>query len=122
MGAQRIPIDPDVGIPDLVHRLTDDSKRLMRDEVRLAKLEIKDHVGRGGHGVLWLAVAFGIGVIAMVAFTLCLATLIGRRLRLAVSFPPSSPVSMKPLTFRVKPQAAARAGPVDVVASGPSVA
>jgi hypothetical protein len=78
MGAQRIPIDPDVGIPDLVHRLTDDSKRLMRDEVRLAKLEIKDHVGRGGHGVLWLAVAFGIGVIAMVAFTLCLATLIGR--------------------------------------------
>jgi hypothetical protein len=78
MGAQRIPIDPDVGIPDLVRRLGDDSKRLVRGEVHLAKLEIKDNVKRSGHGVLWLAVAFGIGVIALVAFTLFLATLIGR--------------------------------------------
>jgi len=78
MGAQRIPVDPDVGIPDLVRRLGDDSKRLVRGEVRLAKLEIKDNVKRGGHGVLWLAVAFGISVIAMVALTLFLVTLIGR--------------------------------------------
>jgi hypothetical protein len=78
MGAQRIPIDPDVGIPDLVRRLGDDSKRLMRDEVRLAKLETQDNVRRAGHGVLWLAVAFGCGVVAMVALTLFLATLIGR--------------------------------------------
>jgi hypothetical protein len=78
MGAQRIPIDPDVGIPDLVRRLGDDSKRLMTDEVRLAKLEVRDNVQRGGHGVLWLVVAFGCGVVAMVAFTLFFATLIGR--------------------------------------------
>lgn len=78
MDAQRIPMDPDVGIPDLVRRLGDDSKRLARDEARLAKLEIRDNVKRSGHGVLWLAVAFGIGVVAMVAFTLFLVTLIGR--------------------------------------------
>jgi hypothetical protein len=78
MGAQRIPIDPDVGIPDLVRRLGDDSKRLMTDEVRLAKLEVRDNVKRSGHGVLWLVVAFGCGVVAMVALTLFLATLIGR--------------------------------------------
>jgi ABC-type polysaccharide/polyol phosphate export permease len=78
MGAQRMPVDPDVGIPDLVRRLGDDSKRLVTDEVRLAKLEMQDNVQRGGHGVLWLAVAFGIGVVAMVAFTLFFATLIGR--------------------------------------------
>jgi len=78
MGAPRIPVDPDTGIPDLVRRLSDDSKRLVRGEVRLAKLEIKDNVKRSGHGVLWLAVAFGISIIAMVAFTLFLATLIGR--------------------------------------------
>ena len=78
MGAQRIPVDPDVGIPDLVRRLGDDSKRLVRGEVRLAKLEIKDNVKRTGHGVLWLAIAFGISVIAMVALTLFLVTLIGR--------------------------------------------
>jgi hypothetical protein len=78
MGVQRMPVDPDVGIPDLVRRLGDDSKRLAGDEVRLAKLEMKEGVERAGHGMLWLAVAFGIGVVALVAFTLFAATLIGR--------------------------------------------
>jgi uncharacterized membrane protein YqjE len=78
MGAQRMPVDPDTGIPDLIHRLGDDSKRLMSDEVRLAKLEMKDNVARAGKGVLWLGISFGIGVVALVAFTLLLSTLIGR--------------------------------------------
>jgi hypothetical protein len=78
MAAQRMPIDPDVGIPDLVRRLGDDSKRLITDEVRLAKLEVRDNVKRSGRGVLWLAVAFGVSVVAMVAFTLFLTTIIGR--------------------------------------------
>lgn len=78
MGVQRMPVDPDIGIPDLVRRLGDDSKRLAGDEVRLAKLEMKEAVERAGHGTLWLAVAFGIGVVAMVALTLFVATLIGR--------------------------------------------
>lgn len=78
MAVQRMFVDPDAGIPDLVRRLGDDSKRLLRDEVRLAKLETKDSLERGGHGALWLAVAFGVSVVAMVAFTICLATLIGR--------------------------------------------
>jgi hypothetical protein len=78
MGAQRMPVDPDAGIPDLIHRLGDDSKRLMADEVRLAKLEMKDNVARAGKGALWMGVAFGIGVVALVALTLVLSTLIGR--------------------------------------------
>lgn len=78
MGAQRIPVDPDAGIPDLVRRLGDDSKRLMTDEVRLAKLEMKENIEQAGKGTLWLGAAFGIGVVAMVAFTLLVATLIGR--------------------------------------------
>jgi len=78
MGVQRIPIDPDVGIPDLVRRLGDDSKRLLSDEVRLAKLETHDSVKTGGRGVMWLAIALGVGVVAMAAFTLFIATLIGR--------------------------------------------
>jgi putative superfamily III holin-X len=78
MGVNRMPVDPDAGIPDLIHRLGDDSKRLMGDEVRLAKLEVKDNVKRGGKGVMWLGMAFGVGVVAMVFFTLMLATLIGR--------------------------------------------
>ncbi len=70
--------DPDAGIPDLVRRLADDGKRLMSDEIRLAKIETKENVKRAGRGGLRLGVAFGIGVVAIVAMTLVLVTLIGR--------------------------------------------
>jgi len=70
--------DPDAGIPDLVRRLADDSKRLMRDEVRLAKLETGEAIHNGARGALWLGLAFGAGVVALVALTIMLATLIGR--------------------------------------------
>jgi hypothetical protein len=75
---ERIPTDPDTGIPDLIRQLGDDSKRLVADEVRLAKLEMKESVQRAGRGAVQLAVAFGIGVVMLVAFTVFLATLIGR--------------------------------------------
>ncbi len=71
-------IDPDAGIPDLVRRLTDDSKRLVSDEVRLAKLEIGENLHAGARGALWLTLAFGVGVVGLVGMTIFLATLIGR--------------------------------------------
>jgi hypothetical protein len=73
-----MPVDPDVGIPDLISRLGDDSKRLLADEVRLAKLELKDNLQQGAKGAMWLGISFGVGVVVMVAFTLFIATLIGR--------------------------------------------
>ena len=73
-----IPTDPDPGIPDLVRRLADDSKRLVTDEVRLARIEAKDSLRRATRGVLWLSVAFGVSVVMFVALTLFLVTLIGR--------------------------------------------
>jgi hypothetical protein len=76
--ARPIVSEPDTGIPDLIRRLTDDSKRLVTDEVQLAKLETKDSLHRAGRGVLWLVLAFGAGVIALVALTILLATLIGQ--------------------------------------------
>jgi hypothetical protein len=75
---QQIRIDPDVGIPDLIRRLTDDSKRLATGEVRLAKLEIGESIRTGARGTLWLAVAFGAGVIAATALTIALVAIIGR--------------------------------------------
>lgn len=78
MGVQRMPVDPNSGIPDLISRLGDDSKRLMRDEVQLAKLELRDSLKRSTRGAMWLGVAFGIGVVALVALTLLVTTLIGR--------------------------------------------
>lgn len=73
-----VPVDPDAGIPDLIRRLTDDSKRLASDEARLAKLEMKSAIRRTAGGALWLGLAFGAGVVALVAITIFLAALLGR--------------------------------------------
>lgn len=78
MAANPLHIDPDVGIPDLIRRLSDDGKRLVSDEIRLAKIETKENVKAAGRGGVRLALAFGIGVVAMVAMTLLMITLIGR--------------------------------------------
>lgn len=71
-------VDPNIGIPDLIHRLTDDSKRLVGDEIRLAKLEMSENVHAGARGALWLTLAFGAGVVGLVGLTLFVATAIGR--------------------------------------------
>jgi hypothetical protein len=73
-----VVIDPETGIPDLIRRLTDDSKRLVTDEVQLAKLEAKDSLHRAARGGLWLALAFGVSIVMLVALTVFVATLIGR--------------------------------------------
>ena len=78
MTARPIVTDPDTGIPDLIRRLSDDSKRLVTDEVQLAKLETKDSLHRATRGVLWMTLAFGAGVIMLVALTILMATLLGR--------------------------------------------
>lgn len=78
MAVGRFPVGPDAAIPDLIHRLGDDSKRLVTDEVQLARLEITESVQVAGRGAMWLGVSFGAGVVALVAATLLLVTLIGR--------------------------------------------
>ena len=78
MTARPIVTDPDTGIPDLIRRLSDDSKRLVTDEVQLAKLETKESLHRATRGMLWMALAFGAAVIMLVALTILFATLLGR--------------------------------------------
>ena len=78
MAATRARVEPDATIGDLIRRLTDDSKRLVRNEIRLAKLEMGENLRAGARGVMWLALAFGIGVIALTALTIALAAGIGR--------------------------------------------
>lgn len=70
--------DPDAGIPDLIRRLTADSKRLATNEVRLARIEATDSLHRASRGVLWMALAFGAGTVMSVSLTIFLVTLIGR--------------------------------------------
>ena len=73
----QVPIDPDAGIPDLIRRLTDDSKRLASDEVRLAKLELGQNIRSGARGALWLSLAFGVGTVTLVALTVGLIAAVG---------------------------------------------
>lgn len=76
--AQRVPLDFDPGFAPLIKQLKDDSKRLLSDEVRLAKLETIENVHRAAKGALWMGAALGVSIVALVAGTLLLATLIGR--------------------------------------------
>lgn len=78
MTAQSVTTDPDTGIPDLIRRLSHDSKRLVTSEVRLAKIEARDSLHRAARGVLWMSLAFGVSIVMLVALTLFLVTLIGR--------------------------------------------
>lgn len=65
-------------VGQLVDSFTDDARQLFKAEVRLARLETSESMTRAGRGSLWLAVAFSVTVVALVAFTLFLATLMGR--------------------------------------------
>lgn len=78
MTARPIITDPDTGIPDLIRRLTDDSKRLVTDEVQLAKIEAKESLHRATRGALWMVLAFGVSIVMLVALTVFVATLVGR--------------------------------------------
>ena len=73
-----MPTVSDPGIPDLIRRLSDDSKRLVTDEVNLAKIEAKDSLSRATRGIMWLALAFGVSIVMLVALTIFVTTLIGR--------------------------------------------
>ena len=70
-------IAPETGIPDLVRRLSDDSKRLAADELRLAKLEVHESVHSGVRGAMWLAIALGVSIVALVALTVLLVSISG---------------------------------------------
>jgi hypothetical protein len=76
--ARSVQIDPDVGLPDLVKSLTDDSKRLVKDEVRLAKLEAAESARTAAKGAMWLGVAFGVGIVMLIALTIAVASGIGQ--------------------------------------------
>ena len=74
---QGIRIEPEPTIGDLVARLTDDSKRLVHNEVRLARLETGESIQQAMQGGIRLALAFGIAILALVALSVLLTAVIG---------------------------------------------
>jgi uncharacterized membrane protein YqjE len=71
-------MDPEATIGDLVGRLGDDGKRLLKGEVRLAKLERGEGIHEAGRGLLWMGVAFGFSVVALSGLTIGATVVLGR--------------------------------------------
>jgi uncharacterized membrane protein YqjE len=72
-----IRIEPEPTIGDLVGRLTDDSKRLASNEVRLARLETGESIHHAVQGGIRFALAFGVAILALVALSVLLTAVIG---------------------------------------------
>ena len=77
MAHRDVHIEPNATIGDLVSRLGDDGKRLLQDEVQLAKLEIGESVRTAGRGMVWLGVALALSFVGLTALTVGLSALIG---------------------------------------------
>ena|GEM_PF-3486434 len=77
MATQGVRIEPEPTIGDLIGRLTDDSKRLASNEVRLARLELGESMHHAVQGGIRLALAFGIAILALVGLSVLLTALIG---------------------------------------------
>lgn len=77
MATHRVRVEPEPTIGELVNRLTDDSKRLMTNEVRLARLEMGESMHDAVQGGIRLALALGVGVLALVALSVLLTAVIG---------------------------------------------
>ncbi|HSJ66011.1 MAG TPA: phage holin family protein [Gemmatimonadaceae bacterium] len=78
MAHRDVRIDPDATIGDLVSRLGDDGKRLLGDEVQLAKLEIGENLRTASRGMVWLGVALALAFVGLTALTVGLSAVIGR--------------------------------------------
>jgi uncharacterized membrane protein YqjE len=73
-----IHIEPNTTVGDLVSRLGDDGKRLIKDEIQLAKLEVNESVHTAGRGMMWLGVAMALSFVALTALTVGLSAVLGR--------------------------------------------
>ena len=77
MATTGIRIEPEPTIGNLVGRLTDDSKRLASNEVRLARLEMGESIHHAVQGGIRFALAFGTAILALVALSVLLTAVIG---------------------------------------------
>ena len=78
MAQRDVRIEPNATIGDLVSRLGDDGKRLLEDEVHLAKLEIGENVRVAARGMVWLGVALALSFVTLTALTVGLSAILGQ--------------------------------------------
>lgn len=78
MPHREVRIEPNATIGDLVSRLGDDGKRLLEDEVHLAKLEVGENLRVASRGFIWLGVALALSFVTLTALTVGLSAILGQ--------------------------------------------
>ena len=85
-GLQTAPAQPDKTLGELVAEMTGEISALMRKEVELAKVEIKEEVGRAGKAGGMLGAGAGAGYFALLFVSLALAWLLDQAMPIALAF------------------------------------
>ena len=83
---QTEPLQADKSLGELFDEMTRDVSDLMRQEVALAKVEIKEEVGRAGKAGGMLGAGAGAGYFALLFVSLALAWLLDQALPIALAF------------------------------------
>ena len=71
------PLEPDASLPELISRLTDQSSTLFRQELELAKTEIKQEVRSAGKAGGMFGVAAIVGFLAVLLLSFAIAWALG---------------------------------------------
>ena len=77
---------PEASLGELVSELTSELGTLMRQEVELAKTEVRDEVSRAGQAAAMVAVAGVAAVLALAFFSAALAWLLDHVMDVALAF------------------------------------
>ena len=85
-GLQTEPARPDKSLGELVAEMTGEISALMRKEVELAKVEIKEEVGRAGKAGGMLGAGAGAGYFALLFVSLALAWLLDQAMPIVLAF------------------------------------
>ncbi len=80
------PLEPDASLPELISRLTDQSSTLFRQELELAKTEIKQEVRTAGKAGGMFGAAAVVGFLAVLLLSFALAWALGDLLNPALGF------------------------------------
>lgn len=78
MAVRDVHVEPNATIGDLISRLGDDGKRLLHDEVHLAKLEVSENVHLAARGMMWLGIGLALSFVMLTALTVGISAILGQ--------------------------------------------
>lgn len=83
------PRQPERSVPDLLREMVDETRTILRDEVRLAKTETKETMSRVGNELAQIGIGAAVGIVALIALgtaiTYAMISLFGQFLDLEVA-------------------------------------